>query len=118
MDFEIEIEQGTGRGSMTFTKAENIMNNVYLSLMVKKGSFFFNRDFGLQKQERAKCTDKTAALAKDYALDALNWLKELARAKEITVQARRVDTHRIERTVEVTQADGLVVSYTTFVEVV
>jgi hypothetical protein len=39
MDFALLIDNRTGLAAMTFTKATTLMNNVFLSLMVKRGSF-------------------------------------------------------------------------------
>lgn len=121
MDFEIAIENGIGQ--MTFEKADNIMNNVFLSLMIRKGSFFQNPDFGsrLHLLKRAKNTDKTAALAEQYCKEALQWLLDTERAKKIeifTERDRQQDINRLKLLVEVTQMDEKKVSFDTFVEVV
>lgn len=121
MDFKIAIENGIGQ--MTFEKADNIMNNVFLSLMIRKGSFFQNPDFGsrLHLLKRAKNTAKTAALAEQYCKEALQWLIDNEKAKSIEVFSGRdmqQDLHRLKLLVEVTQMDGRQVSFDTFVEVV
>ena len=61
MDFAIETAQG--HGIMTFHPAENIMNNIYLSLMIPKGSCFWNPEFGsrLHELKRSKDTERTRA---------------------------------------------------------
>lgn len=123
MDFKINIEQGTGLGAMTFEKADTIMNNVYLSLMVRRGSFFQNTDFGsrLHLLKRAKNTEKTAALAVEYCKEALQWLLNIGRATKINVYSERdrlQDLNRLKLLIEVTQADGRQLSFQTFTEVV
>jgi len=117
MDFAIEI---TGiEADMTWDKATDITNNVYLSIMVRKGSWFFNPDFGSRLHEltRSKNTDRTARLAEKYAEEALQWLLDLGRATDVSATATR-ETERIALLVSVTQADGRQISYETFVEVV
>lgn len=110
---------------MTFEKTENgnLMNNIYLSLTVRRGTFFQNQDFGsrLHLLQRAKNTEQTAALAAEYCKESLQWLIDSARATKIDVYTERdrtEDLHRLKLLVEVTKADGHTVSFATFVEVV
>lgn len=121
MDFKIDINNQTGIGEMTFDKADTIMNNICLSLMVEKGKFFQNPEFGsrLHLLQRAKNTDQTAALAGEYCKEALQWLIDIGRASTVEVYAERDnELKRINLLAEVTQADGNQVSFGTFVEVV
>ncbi|NLT24774.1 MAG: hypothetical protein GXX82_17150 [Syntrophorhabdus sp.] len=122
MDFKI-LTDDDAIGQMTFDPAEDIMNNVYLSLVVKRGSWFQNPEFGsrLHLLQRAKNTEKTAALAEEYCKEALRWLIDTGRATNVVVYTERdrtQDLHRLKLLVEVTQADGRQVSFGTFVEVV
>ena len=121
MDFLVETVDGLGE--MTFTKAEDIRNNVFLSLVVRRGSFFQNPGFGsrLHLLKRAKNTVKTAQLAVEYAKEALQWLLDTGRAKKIEVTAERdvtQDLHRLKLLVEATQGNERKVTFSTFVEVV
>jgi len=123
MDFTILTDDDATVGRMTFDPAGDIMNNVYLSLVVKRGSWFQNPDFGsrLHLLQRAKNTEKTAALAEEYCREALQWLIDTGRATKIDVHTERdrsEDLHRLKLLVEVTQADGRTVSFDRFVEVV
>lgn len=123
MDFKILTDDDATVGRMTFDPAGDIMNNVYLSLVVKRGSWFQNPDFGsrLHLLQRAKNTEKTAALAEEYCREALAWLIDTGRATKIDVHTERdrsQDLHRLKLLVEVTQADGRTVSFDRFVEVV
>ncbi len=123
MDFKILTDDDATVGQMTFDPAGDIMNNVYLSLVVKRGSWFQNPEFGsrLHLLQRAKNTQKTAALAEEYCREALQWLLDVGRATKVDVHTERdrsQDLHRLKLLVEVTQADGRTVSFGTFVEVV
>jgi len=123
MDFRILTDDDATVGRMTFDPAGDIMNNVYLSLVVKRGSWFQNPEFGsrLHLLHRAKNTEKTAALAEEYCREALQWLLDVGRATKVDVHTERdrsQDLHRLKLLVEVTQADGRTVSFGTFVEVV
>ncbi len=121
MDFKIIT--GDGLGQMTFDRADSIMNNIFLSLMVRRGSFFQNPEFGsrLHLLHRAKNTEKTAALAVEYCKEALQWLLDVGRATKIEVVSQRdrlQDLNRLKLLIETTQADGRTVTFDYFVEVV
>lgn len=123
MDFAIKTAtDGSAKGEMTFDKAENIMNNIYLSLMVRRGSWFQNPDFGsrLHLITRMKNTARTAALAEEYCREALEWLIEIGRATKIEVYTERnpdENRYRLKVRVIVTQSDGKEVTFETFEEV-
>lgn len=121
MDYKIEISGVTA--DMTFEKADSILNNIYLSLMIRRGSFFQNPDFGarLHLLQRAKNTANTELLAKEYCKEALQWLFDTGKAEKIEVFTERditQDLHRLKLLIRVTQADGQQVSYATFLEVI
>ncbi len=124
MDFSITIDNSTGMAQMTFGKAETMMNNVWLSLMVQRGSFFANPDFGsrLYLLRRAKLTLATIRMAEDYCKEALQWLLDSGKASAVAVTAQRDTTesiYRLKLLVEVTPTSGEEpVSFTTFVSVV
>lgn len=117
---DLKINTDAGLGQMTFEKADNIMNNIFLSLMVPKGGFFQNPDFGsrLHLLQRAKNTEKTAAIAKEYCKEALQWLLDTNRAMEINIYTEKDNINRIKLLVEITQANKRQVSFETFVEVI
>jgi phage gp46-like protein len=124
LDFAITIENQTGLGQMTFEKATTIMNNIYLSLMVKRGSFFADTSFGsrLHLLQRAKNTDTTMRLAVDYCKEALQWMIDTGKASAVNVYAQRdrpQDLYRLKLLVEVTPYSGAEpVAFTTFIEVI
>jgi phage gp46-like protein len=106
---------------MSFAPAVGIFNNVYLSLTVARGSFFHNTSFGIRQRGRRKNTPATAALIRQDYLEALQWLIDTGRAKAIDVRTERdtqQDLNRLKILVTVTQADGRVLTFTTFREVV
>lgn len=122
MDFSLSINE-SGLAEMSFEKATdgNILNNIYLSLMVKKGSFFQNPDFGSRLHILKKNTDRNEALAVEYCKEALQWLIDTGRASKIDIYTERDRTQNLNRLkllVEATKADGDVVTFWTFLEVV
>lgn len=124
MDFAITIDNQTGLGQMTFEKATNIMNNIYLSLMIQRGSFFADTTFGsrLHLLKRAKNTDRTMRLAMDYCKEALRWMIDEGKASAVEVYAQRdrtQDIHRLKLLIEVTPVNSdQPVAFSTFIEVI
>ncbi len=115
MDFAIETTDGI-TGQMTFDQAtdRNLSNNIFLSLAVRRGSFFQNPSFGsrLYLLLRKKNSAQTAALAKEYVREALQWI-------DITVERdTTVNLSRLKLLIQATKADGETVTFTTFTEVV
>lgn len=107
---------------MTFDKADTIMNNIYLSLMIHRGAWWFNPDFGsrLHFLSGAKYTDRIPSLAEEYCQEALQWLLDIGRATNVDALAGKDvnDIHRLNLSVAVTQADGREITFEIFVEVV
>ena len=110
---------------MTFDKAQNgnLLNNIYLSLMIRKGSFFQSPAFGsrLHLLHRAKLTSRTEALAVEYCREALQWIIDTGRASKIDIQTeidKLQNPHRLKVLIEATKAGGGLVTFETFVEVI
>jgi phage gp46-like protein len=122
MDFKLDIDNQSGVASMTFEKTTdgNLSNNIYLSLVVQRGSWFQNPAFGsrLHLLQRAKNTLRTEALAVEYCKEALQWLIEAGRVTAFDFYTERKDLHRLNIMIVATKADGKQVSFTTFMEVV
>lgn len=120
MDFAIDIS--TGQADMTFNKADGYLaNNVFLSLKVRRGTFFARPDFGSRLYLLRKNTQRAEDLAEDYATEALQWILDAGRAKSIDVVARRdreVDLHRMKLLISVVKPDGQQISFEYFAEVV
>lgn len=117
IDFNINLAQGIP--AMTFDQNDSMWNNIYLSLTVKQGSFFVAPDFGsmLYTLTRAKNTARTEQKVKDYCKQALQWLLDTKRASAITIITQRL-FGRINFEVSVTKANGVPVSFSSFVEVI
>jgi len=121
MDFAINIDPDTGIGDMTFEKARDIFNNVYLSLSIERGTFFQNPKFGLRRRFGLKNNEQTAALIRRDHQEALQWLVNTGRANKVEVFTeidRLVNINRLKVLVEVTQGDGQKVTFERFVEVI
>ena len=109
---------------MTFEKATTIMNNIYMSLKVKRGSFFADPLFGsrLHLLQRAKNTHRTAQLAVGYCKEALQWMIDTGKAKSVEVYVQRdrtQDLHRLYLLVKVVPANSdQPVEFSIFIEVI
>ncbi|KUG24581.1 hypothetical protein ASZ90_005611 [hydrocarbon metagenome] len=122
MDFAITIDS-SGLGQMTFDKATTLINNIYISLKVRQGSFFADLTLGsrLYLLERAKNTEATARLAIDYCKEALQWMIDAGKISKVDVYTERdrtQDLHRLKLLIEVTPISGPTVAFTTFIEVI
>lgn len=121
MDYAIAIATDGLSGEMTWEPCATLANNVYLSLAVERGSFFHNPAFGLRKRARMKNTEQTAALIRHDYQEALQWLIDAGRARAVRVAVQRqpaIDPYRLALLIEVEQADGRVLTFKTFREVV
>lgn len=121
MDFAIVIDNQAGTADMSFDQADSIINNIYLSLTVIKGTWFHRPGFGVARRERMKNTLQTARLIQQDCQEALQWLIDTGRATTVDVAAERDRTQNLNRlkiAVQVQQADGNIVTFTTFREVV
>lgn len=119
MDFQLAI---TGyQADMTFTRATDIRNNVWLSLSILRGSWWFNPAFGMRDTRRLKNTERTARLVRDWVLEALQWIIDIGRATDIHVEMERdiiLQPSRLKTIVTVTQPNGATVTFSHFFEVV
>lgn len=119
MDFAIVMNNG--QAEQTFDKSGDIFNNIFLSLSIKQGSWWIDPAFGLRDRGRMKNTESNARLVREDCKQALQWIIESGRAKEINViteRDRSQDLSRLKILVEATQADGQLVTFETFKEVV
>lgn len=122
MDFAINLNAGLPE--MTWDRSDGtIFNNIYLSLMIPRGGWWFNPEFGSRLHElgREKLTPRTERLARDYTREALQWLIDAGRATAVAIDTeidRTQTTGRLKLIIAVTQADNRTVTFDTFVGVV
>ncbi|MDH5298118.1 MAG: phage GP46 family protein [Desulfobulbaceae bacterium] len=119
MDFAI-VMGDDGLPQMTYDRAATIFNNIVLSWTIRRGSLFVRPLFGNRFHLLKKNTARTEALAEEYGKEALQWLLDTGKAIAIRVTAQRDanDRNRLNMRAEVTQADGLVVTFDHFVRIV
>jgi phage gp46-like protein len=121
IDFAIQVVGNQGQGEMTFDECMDLGNNVYLSIMTPRGSFFQDPNVGMnQRYRRAKNTVQNMNLVAADAEAALAWLISSGRATAISVIAQIVPPEsiwRLKLDVQVTQAQGQQVTYTIYTPV-
>jgi len=120
MDLAIVLNNGLADVNLTGS-AEDIFNNIYISVGIERGSWFFNPRFGLRRRERLKNTEKTRRLIEADYREALQWIIDAGRATRIDVTTERDRnqvTGRLKILIEAYQADGSKVTFTTFKEVI
>jgi phage gp46-like protein len=119
IDFKLDITNPTEPG-FTFEKESTVINNIYLSIVVKKGSFFQNPTFGSLLHTIKKIVPTTPDLVIDYIKQALKWIQDIGRITSLDVISE-IDNdvmNRVNFKISATQADGLIVTFSSFVAVV
>jgi len=119
MDYAIVMGED-GMPQMTYDKADNIFNNILLSWTIRRGAFVYRPTFGNRFHLLKKNTARTEALAEEYGKESLQWLLDTGKAIKVEVTALRDgnDRNRLNLLAEVTQADGLIVTFSHFVRIV
>jgi phage gp46-like protein len=97
---------------------DTLLNNIFLSLNMPRGSWWFNQQFGsrLHELNREKDVARVEMLARKYAEEALQWLLESGRAAAVEAATVRVSGGLL-LTVTVTPAAGESVNFEKFVPV-
>jgi phage gp46-like protein len=105
---------------LNYGKGGDLFANIWLSLEIVQGSWWFNPGFGLKQRRRMKNTPATAALLKQDCQSALQWLLDNKRAVSVVVTPMAVPENRfrLRMLCDVTAATGETASYSKFVEVV
>lgn len=119
MDYTLTPNTG-GSADLSYAKSDDLFVNVYLSLAIVRGSWWFNPDFGLRRRPRMKNTPALAALLAQDCKDALQWLLDNGRATAVVVTPLAVPNRPTWLNIQcaVTAATGRTVTYDKFVEVV
>jgi phage gp46-like protein len=118
MDYTIQVTNG--EPGIALTSGNSLFNNVFLSLEIPQGSWWFDPSFGLKKRSRMKITAAAIRLRKHDVESALQWLLDHDRAASVVVEVER-DTDnrsRLHARATVTAPTGDQVVYDKFIEVV
>lgn len=102
MDFQINLDQGHSTGYMTFTKNTDIRTNIYFSLYIKQGDWFYDPNFGSKLSQIKKITASNMLLAKQYIESALKWLINTGKASSINVIVEPDNTNINQMDIKIT----------------
>ncbi|MCX5785660.1 MAG: phage GP46 family protein [Elusimicrobia bacterium] len=116
MDLKIDIQDG--RGTLTLETTDTLLNNIFMSLSIPRGSWWFNPEFGsrLHELNREKDVARVAMLAVTYAKEALQWLVDANKASAVDAATSHVKGGLV-LTVTVTTAAGEPVTFEKFIPV-
>lgn len=118
MNFEV-VEYKNGRAELSWNKPPDISTNIWYSFNTKKGTQFYNKDFGLDLSDIKKVTNNNITAIHQRLVDAVQWLIDLGRAKsiDIIVEKDLQDNTRVNFSLNAVQADGVPVVIENFIEV-
>lgn len=118
VDYTMAFDNGAYR--VVAECQDSLLSNIMLSICVKRGSLFSFPEFGSRLHEIGKITDGNLRLARDYTVEALQWLITVGRAAAVQVEAQRdpKDPSRINLYGSVTKSSGDVVPFTVYYPVI
>ncbi|MBN1130289.1 MAG: phage GP46 family protein [Chitinispirillaceae bacterium] len=126
-DFAITVDTSTGEADLAydataadFAPVDDCRNNLILSVVVARESFFANTSFGSGHARLKKKTSDIAAEIERHIVDATKWIVQAGRCIDITVSAEedRAEPNRINIQVVARKSNGDTVPFTTFVRVI
>lgn len=115
MDFALQNNDGIV--SMSYDAVNDIRNNIILSLLVKKGSFFLDLNFGSRLHEITSATPSDLNLIKSYCSEALSWMVTIKKVKSFDITAILASVGKIEIVTIAHLNDGTRVTYSTFLRI-
>jgi phage gp46-like protein len=117
VDFSLILDSD-GRPQASLGSADELHNAILLSLHVRRGSFFLNPDFGSRLHEIHTLSDSDIALARQYVVECLEWLKTINRVSNIDVSAMSVRGGKLNLVIVLSRNNRTDIIYETFYKVV
>jgi phage gp46-like protein len=117
---DIAIITDGKRPDIGLSFADSLYNNIYLSLYVRKGTFFVYPEFGSRLHEIKKVTELSIERARLFAVEATQWIVSAGKANSITVEVTRSESNPngLNITVTATRKTGEPVTVTTWFAVI
>lgn len=109
MDFLLTPDLN-GKLQMSFDAVFDCRNNMYLSLHIKKGSQFFDKNYGSRLHEIKSNLDSSLRLAETFIVEALQWMVKIGKLKSFEVTAQAI-TDGIELDIQAVSSYGNIVPY-------
>lgn len=117
MDYTITIDDA-GLPQVSLEKSSGLFNNVFLSLTIGKGDWWFDPSFGLRKRRRLKNTPSAARLLEQDHKEALQWMIDSGRAVSVEVTSEPAGRNRLKLSAAVVGAGGETATYDKFIQVI
>jgi phage gp46-like protein len=117
VDFALILDSD-GRPQASLSPADELHNAILLSLHIRRGSFFLNPEFGSRLHEIRTLSDGDIALARQYVVECLEWLKTINRISNIDVHATPVRGGKLNLIITLSRSNKADVTYETFYKVV
>jgi hypothetical protein len=111
MDFTIRTT-GAPEGSLTLEKDNTCLTDIFCTLNIQKGTWFWNPSFGIDWLSFPKITASVLDSLNRAIVDGLQWMIQAGRISAISCMSE-LDTNigQVNIKVEVTQADGISITY-------
>lgn len=99
--------------------ADQIKEEVQMSLTVAKGSFYKKPEFGHRFKELARevASENTRSRAETYALEALQWMLDYKHLRSVDATATYAENNKLLIHVECVAYNGNLIEFKRFVEV-
>ena len=111
IDFMIRVN--SKQLQATYSETDSLLNNILLSIHVRKGTLFSYPEFGSELHKVKRLNDINITHARSYALSALKWVVDTGRAKDIHVDVTSTKSS-LAIVVDVTKNDGEKTTYITY----
>jgi phage gp46-like protein len=117
-DFTLYID-ADGKLAMSYDEGDAFINNILLSVHIKKGSFFAYPSLGSKLHLLKKITADSVKLARDYIFESLQWMADCGRITDLAVETEEDQENRgIRIAVSGKKQNGQDLSFSTFYPVV
>ena len=102
------------------TNSDPLITNMYLSISIQKGSWWFDLNFGIRKELIVKNSNNNKELVKDVVFEAFQWMIDAGRAQSfnVNVEADINDLSRINLDIVAKKKNGESVKFKTFMSIV
>lgn len=117
MDFALQNSQN-GQLEMTYNAINDVRNNIILSLIIKKGSFFLDLNFGSLIHEIKTTSLSDLNLLKSHCAAALQWMITIRKVKSFDIIVKLVSNGVVTIDVTANLFDNKKVTYEHYLRVV
>jgi phage gp46-like protein len=118
IDFKLYVD-ADGKLAMSYENGDSFINNILLSIYIKRGSFFVVPSLGSRLFLLKKITADVSKLAKNYIAEALQWMVDTGRMTDLQIQTEEDrDNNGLKIGISCKKQNGQDISFQTFYPVV